>query len=81
MSDLLTRQQVERMGEHLCEENLSGVAGKILAHDAALRQQLAKAWEEAAQAVEDACNPFSSRFQKPEHVIAWCREQAQKEQG
>ena len=51
MSDLLTRQQVERMGEHLCEENLSGVAGKILAHDAALRQQLAKAWEEAAQAV------------------------------
>lgn len=35
----LTRVAIERLGVHLCEENLSGVAGKILAHDADLRAE------------------------------------------
>lgn len=37
----LTRAQVERLGEHLRSENLSGVAGQILDHDLLQRTEIA----------------------------------------
>lgn len=43
----LTREQVERLGEHLRHENLSGVAEKIMTHDAALRAKLKSAQKKA----------------------------------
>lgn len=40
MSEPLTREQVERLGEYLCEEDLFGVAKKVLDHDAAMRERV-----------------------------------------
>jgi hypothetical protein len=68
----LTREQMERIGEHLREENLSGVAGKLLAHDLALRERIAEL--EAADTAK-FLEILKLRSDCDEHCQDWTRAQ------
>lgn len=42
------------------------------------KQQQAAGVRMAGKALKDALNPYSSRFQKPEHAVNWCEAKAKE---